>query len=208
MIFLKETEKKKRRRIRKRSPIFHPSFRKAEQNSNASLVGQVSIQETVTLGVIGSDNASTARHAQIRNPQCPCEGSRNWVVIDIDESIPNSRRSSELLADCEAAGSIRVRVQSRNSLPCGRTDEPFASQSTQYLLSSSRSICVSKFWHFSWICLARSFSWRDVILVVVAAASPSSLSFLSSSLSSPSRANTTNHARPRPHGPAAASSPR
>lgn len=44
-------------------------------------------------------------------------------------------------------------------------DEPFASQSTQYLLSSSRSICVSRFWHFSCICLARSFSWRDVIFV-------------------------------------------
>lgn len=43
-------------------------------------------------------------------------------------------------------------------------NKPFASQSTQYLLSSSRSICVSRFWHFSWICLARSFSWRDVIL--------------------------------------------
>lgn len=40
---------------------------------------------------------------------------------------------------------------------------PFASQSTQYLLSSSRSICVSKVWHLSCICFARSFSTRDVI---------------------------------------------
>jgi len=169
---------------------------------------QLPTQGTVTVGV-ESDSASTARHAKIRNPQCPCKGSRNWVVIDIDESILNRRRSSGPLADRETGGSIRVRIRRRNFFPCGRTDEPFASQSTQYLLSSSRSICVSRFWHFSWICLARSFSWRDVILVVVAAASSSSSSssFLSP-LSSPSRANITNHARPRSHGPAAASSPR
>lgn len=45
------------------------------------------------------------------------------------------------------------------------THEPFASQSTQYLLSSSRSICIKRFWHFSCICLERSFSMRDVIFV-------------------------------------------
>ena len=45
------------------------------------------------------------------------------------------------------------------------THEPFASQSTQYLLSSSRSISIKRFWHFSCICLERSFSRRDVIFV-------------------------------------------
>uniref|UniRef100_A0A2M4D6T9 Putative secreted protein n=1 Tax=Anopheles darlingi TaxID=43151 RepID=A0A2M4D6T9_ANODA len=36
---------------------------------------------------------------------------------------------------------------------------PFASQSTQYLLSSSRSIFVSSIWHFSCICFCRSVSF-------------------------------------------------
>lgn len=44
-----------------------------------------------------------------------------------------------------------------------KTILPLASQSTQYLLSSSRSICVSIVWHFSCINFVRSLSFRVLI---------------------------------------------
>lgn len=43
---------------------------------------------------------------------------------------------------------------------------PFASQSTQYLLSSSRSITVSRVWHFSCTNFVRSLSFRLLLILV------------------------------------------
>lgn len=42
---------------------------------------------------------------------------------------------------------------------------PFASQSTQYLLSSSRSINVNRLWHFSCTNFARSLSLRLLLIM-------------------------------------------
>lgn len=49
---------------------------------------------------------------------------------------------------------------------------PLASQSTQYLLSSSRSKAFNTDWHLSWSCFALSFSPRVVIFTCTVFAKP------------------------------------